>query len=184
MVQDLLRRLVAPLDQDHRILSLCAGDGRDIIPVVAAIPPARRPALVLVELDDALAEAGRQRATAAGVAATVITGDAGDSATWRCHTPVDLLMLCGVFGNIPAADVQRTIGAARSVVVPQGAVLWTRGARGDDDPRPQAREWFREAGFDELAYEAEAVGYGVGVNRAAAGANEAALPARLFSFSR
>jgi hypothetical protein len=49
VVRRLLGPVVAELGPDQRVLSLCAGDGRDVVPVIAARPPERRPELVLVE---------------------------------------------------------------------------------------------------------------------------------------
>jgi hypothetical protein len=184
VVQQLVEPLVSELGPEHRVLSLCAGDGRDVIPVVASRPPALRPRLVLVELDAALAIAARQRAETAGVDATVITGDAGRSVTWREHVPADLLMLCGIFGNIRDADIERTVVAARSMLSPHGSVVWTRGAFGDVDLRPRIRSWFDDAGFEEVAFESEAHGYGVGVNRRGADATSTPLPDHLFTFTR
>jgi hypothetical protein len=81
-----------------RILSLCAGDGRDVLAELA-----RRPSLhattTLVELDERLVAAARTAALAlAGI--QVRQGDAGDVTTFEDVLPVDLLLLCGIFGNI------------------------------------------------------------------------------------
>jgi hypothetical protein len=184
VVQGLLVGLVAQLGPDQRVLSLCAGDGRDVIPVLAARPPGRRPQLVMVELDRGLAEAARHRAAAAEVAATVVVGDAGLSATWEAHVPADLLMLCGIFGNVSDDDIRRTVASVPSMLTGGGTVIWTRGAFRDRDLRPQVRRWFSEAGFHEIAFESEPHGYGVGVSGTAPYATGEPLPDRLFSFNR
>ena len=184
VVRQLLRDLVADLGPAQRVLSLCAGDGRDILPVLAARPPEQRPELVLVELDPELAAAAQQAAASAGVRTTVVVGDAGLSATWQEHLPADLLMLCGIFGNVPDEHIARTIASASSMLTPGGAVIWTRGAFGDRDIRPQIRQWFSDSGFEELGFEAEPHGYGVGVNRAGSTVSAGTLPAQLFTFGR
>jgi hypothetical protein len=168
----------------RRVLSLYAGDGRDVIPVLETLPPSGRPQLTLVELDAELAEEARWRAIEADVAAEVVSGDAGLHATWRHVPPVDLLMLCGVFGNVSEADVRRTIRAVPALLTEAGTVLWTRGHVRGTDVRPQIRAWFRAAGMEELAFDAEPIGYGVGVNRKTAGAPVGEVPDRLFSFVR
>jgi hypothetical protein len=183
-VQRLLTGLVGRLGTEHRVLSLCAGDGRDIIPVVADRPIGQRPGLLLVELDRELASAGGQRAAEAGVEATVITGDAGDTSLWRQHLPVDLLMLCGIFGNISRADIRTTIASAPAALAPGGAVIWTRGARREGDLRQQVRQWFDDVGFAEVGYESEPGGFGVGVNRWPRDEIRQAIPDRLFVFIR
>jgi hypothetical protein len=184
VVQHLLTDLVDDLTAGQRILGLCAGDGRDIIPVLAKRPAEQRPQLVLVELDPPLTSAARGRAADAGVGATVIVGDAGLRSTWFDHLPVDLLMLCGIFGNVTDDDVQTTISSAPAMLTPDGAVIWTRGAFRDRDLRPQVRQWFKEAGFQETAYEAEPAGYGIGVNRMTERVVRLPIPSQLFTFNR
>jgi hypothetical protein len=166
------------------VLSLCAGEGRDILPVLAETPDTNRPALVLVELDAELASSASERARAAEVTAQVIVGDAGRSTTWREHLPADLLMLCGIFGNISDADIRTTVTASPSMLTPGGAVIWTRGAFGEVDLRPQIRQWFVEAGFEELGFEAEPHGYGVGVARIREPVPASPVPEQLFTFTR
>jgi len=168
----------------RRVLSLCAGDGRDLVPVLARCAADERPETVLVELDPSLAEAAERRAAESGVAVRVVVGDAGAPQTWRDVPPVDLLILCGIFGNISDDDIRSTIRVAPTLLSPDGAVVWTRGAHGDRDLRPLIRRWFAEAGFEELAFVHEEAGYGVGVNRVTAAAQPLAVPERLFSFVR
>ena len=184
VVRRLLSGLVRQLGPAQRVLSLCAGDGRDIIPVVAERTEEQRPELVLVELDPGLAAGAQKRAAEAAISATVVVGDAGLSTTWRKHLPADLLMLCGIFGNVPDADIRRTILAAPAMLTPSGTAIWTRGAFRERDLRPQVREWFFDAGFDEVAFEAEPGGYGVGVNQATGAVEIEPLPPRLFAFNR
>lgn len=181
------RELRALLDGSRpvrRVLSLCAGDGRDVLPVVADQPADRRPELTLVELDPELAAAARRSATELGVAATVVIGDAGSSSLWRGVLPVDLLLLCGIFGNIADTDIRATVEATRAIVAADGHVVWTRGARGEVDLRPQVRQWFADAGLVEVGFEGEPHGFGVGVHRLPGEARTAEVPAQLFTFVR
>ena len=181
VVQRRLREQLGGPQPVASILSLCAGDGRDIMPLLAD-RPASPPLLTLVELDDELAAAARLRASQAGVAADVITGDAGVTATFADKLPVDLLMLCGIFGNITDDDIRATIAAVPAMLNDGGAVIWTRGAFKDRDLRGQVRQWFLDAGFDEVAFDADGSGFGVGVNRVTARAAAEPIPARLFTF--
>jgi hypothetical protein len=170
-----------------RILSLCAGDGRDLLPELAA-----RPGLVvsavLVELDGHLAErAGASGAAVPGV--EVRRGDAGDPRQFSDVLPVDLLLLCGIFGNVSDADIRATVRAVPSLLAPGGTVIWTRGRReGDDDLRPVIRRWFAEAGLTEVAFDGAPETFGVGVARRdrspADGPDGPRLPAHLFTFLR
>jgi hypothetical protein len=184
VVQARLGEILSGAEAPRRVLSLCAGDGRDILPVLAQQRGRRQPEVVLVELDPVLAADAQRRAVEAGVAATVVVGDAGLAKTWQSATPVDLLMLCGIFGNVTEADIRTTIDAARAMLRSRGTVIWTRGYFDDQDLRAQIREWFTTAGFEEVSFDSEPTGYGVGVNRFTSETPDASLPDRLFSFIR
>jgi len=172
-----------------RLLSLCSGDGRDTIPVIAGAES--QVAATLVELDEGLARTAATAAASAGIAADVRAGDAGAAATWSDVLPVDVLMLCGVFGNISDADVDRTVGAVRSMLTPGGAVIWTRGrwvpedpTSHTDDPAERVRRVFLAAGFDEVVFVKPAdASYRVGVARLSEPSGDPP-PQRLFSFVR
>jgi hypothetical protein len=184
VVQARLDEIFSGADAPRRVLSLCSGDGRDILPVLARQSGRRQPEVVLVELDPVLAADAERRAAEVDAAVTVVVGDAGSAKTWQNATPVDLLMLCGIFGNISEADIRTTIDAARAMLTPRGTVIWTRGYFDDQDLRPQIRQWFDEAGFEEVSFDSEPTGYGVGVNRWASAEPAAVVPDRLFSFIR
>lgn len=168
-----------------RVLSLCAGDGRDLLPELAARPELD-PEVLLVELDPTLAHGGEQRAIDLGVGRVrVAVADAGASASWADVVPVDLLLLCGIFGNVAEADIRTTLESATSMVAAGGFLVWTRGRFTDVDLRPAVRRWSVEAGFAEVAYDGDPAPYGVGLYRApSGGAPPAELPDRLFTFVR
>ncbi len=119
----------------------------------------------------------------------VRTADAGAVATFEDRLPVDVLMLCGVFGNVADVDVVRTVAAARVMVATGGAVIWTRGhcVPGDptahtDDPAEWVRGRFEAVGFDEVAFvKPDDASYRVGVERQRKVVDQE-LPERLFSF--
>jgi hypothetical protein len=87
---------------------------------------------------------------------------AGNSDAYEGAVPVNLLLCCGVFGNITEAAIQNTISSWPMLCAPEATVIWTRGAF-DHDLRPQIREWVKQAGFDELSFDGENEQYGVGV---------------------
>jgi hypothetical protein len=196
-LSDVRRVLGADLDaraaageRSLRLLSLCSGDGRDTIPVLAP----RRDLEVdacLVELDPGLAEAARVAAARAGVAVDVRTADAGSFETVRDRLGGDVLMLCGVFGNISDADVEHCVRAAPALVRPGGTVVWTRGSPVPDDPADRSgdpAEWvrglFTAAGFEEVEFVAPAdASYRVGVCRHR-GPDHGRAPRWSFSFLR
>ncbi|NUR24595.1 MAG: SAM-dependent methyltransferase [Catenulispora sp.] len=134
-----------------KILYLCAGEGRDVVPVVAA--HARRDDVTarLVEFDPEIADVARRAAAEAGLAGAfdVITGDAGDPANLADFGPADLLLLCGIFGNISDADIANTVAHAAGLTARGGTVIWTRHRR-EPSLVPAIHGWFEDAGFAEL----------------------------------
>ena len=77
--------------------------------------------------------------------------DASQPAGFADALPADVLLLCGIFGNVSMADIQRTIAAAPALCAPGATVIWTRHRR-EPDLTPQIRAWFTAAGFEELAF--------------------------------
>jgi hypothetical protein len=161
------------------LLSLCAGQGRDVLPVVAAHPRGRDVRGRLVELDGGLAAAAR---AAAPPSIEVLTADAGTTAACAGVAPADVLLLCGIFGNVPDEDVARTIAAVPALLATGGTVVWTRHRR-PPDLTTRVRGWFAEAGVEETAFVA-APGPGWGVGAGVLRAPTAPLPValRLFTF--
>lgn len=185
-------RLATLLDEAAgpvRLLSLCSGDGRDTVPVLAASD--REVAACLVELDPGLAEAARTAAAEAGVRLEVRTGDAAATTTYADRLPVDVLLLVGVLGNVSDDDAERLVAAAGSMVVPGGAVVWSRSNRfrtepthGYDDPAVWVRDRFEAHGFETrevVVPEVDAWRLGVSVLRRP---STQPLPDRLFTFAR
>lgn len=167
-----------------RMLSLCGGEARDVVPVLSAHPKGHRARAVIVELDDVLAHRASDAARRAGLDGVgVRCADAGDPQSFADALPVDVLLLCGIFGNVERDDVRHVLERIPSMVVDGGCVIWTRGGHdGDDDPRTELRRWFVEAGLPEVAFDGPPNLYGVGVNRVADGAKVPLGPERLFEF--
>ena len=136
-----------------RIVSLCAGQGRDVIDVVASHPRGAEVSALLVELHPALVAFARERAASHGLAdrIRVVEGDASQCRLYAGEVPADIVLVCGVFGNISPADITRTIQAMRGFCAPGGHVVWTRHRR-PPDWTPTVRADFAAAGFTELDY--------------------------------
>ena len=83
----------------------------------------------------------------------IVEGDASQCHWYADDVPADIVLVCGVFGNISAADITRTIQAMRGFCAPGGHVVWTRHRR-PPDLTPAIRADFAAAGFTELAFEA------------------------------
>jgi SAM-dependent methyltransferase len=182
--QYLMTALTDSLDAPCRLLSLCAGDGRDVLPVLAAHPAGQSVRAVLVEIDPELSRRARSAADALGLPGVEVrTADAGDPVAYRDAGPADVLLACGVFGNISTGDVRRTVAALPSFLKPGGVVIWTRGRGAEPlDPSSAVRSWFTAEGFEEIAFAAPAdASFRVGMARLST-AEPTATPSRLFTF--
>lgn len=176
--------------REPRLLSLCAGDGRDVLPVLAS--DHGNVHATLVELDEQLSEAARQEATRCGLERVEVrTADAGTTDSLHGAVPADVLLACGVFGNVTDDDVVTTVQALPSLLARNGVVIWTRGNRAhpDDptsvagDPAEHVREVFLDHGFEDVAFEQpEDASYRVGVHRLVGAPQPFAPGRRLFQF--
>jgi len=197
VVQGFLRQILAELAPSDdpirlaprdpiRLLSMCAGDGADVLEVLASLPPGRRVQALLVELDPELADRARAQVSRLELADVLVrTADAGHSASYAELAPAHVVLACGVFGNISAAHVRRTIDALPGLLVPGGQVIWTRGRGADElDASEAVRELFAERGFTELGFSApEDAKFRVGWHRLDR-PSATGLPVRLFRFTR
>jgi len=150
-----------------QLLSLCAGQGHDVLGVLPDHPRRADVRALLVELDPVNAALARDRAKVAGLTRIEVReADAALTANYADAVPADVLLLCGIFGNVSSDDIRATATAAAVMCRPGGTVLWTRHRR-PPDLTPRLRSWFGEAGFDEVAFESAptATLTGVGVFR-------------------
>ncbi|MGZ8753282.1 MAG: SAM-dependent methyltransferase, partial [Acidimicrobiia bacterium] len=136
-----------------RVVSVCAGQGRDLLGALQGHPRAADVDARLVERDPRNTEIARNSITAAGLARVdVVTGDASWTSAYAGAVPADLVLLCGVFGNITDSDIEHTIRALPGLCAAGAAVVWTR-HRLAPDLTPTICRWFTESGFEELDFE-------------------------------
>jgi hypothetical protein len=138
-----------------------------VIDVVAGHPRRADVRARLVELDPALVAFARERAAAVGVmdVIDVVEADASLAGSYAGALPADLVLICGVFGNISDEDIRALVRIMPSFCAPGGSVIWTRHRR-PPDLTPTVREWFAQAGFAEQSFVAPgAFILGVGSHR-------------------
>jgi hypothetical protein len=162
------RQLGGALDQmpagPIRAISVCAGQGHDLIGVLAEHPRRADVSARLVELDPKNVALARSAAHAIGLERVeAVAADASLTDAYMGAVPADVVIVCGVFGNIAAADVANTIEQLGQLCAPQATVIWTRHRRAPDLV-PQIRDSFERAGFAEIAFE-DAPPFGIGSNR-------------------
>jgi hypothetical protein len=129
------------------MISMCAGQGRDVLGVLAHRQRAGDVSARLVESDARNAHLARQAASPfAGV--EVLEADAGCSDAYARAVPADIVLACGVFGNISDDDIRRMVSALPYLCAPGAVVIWTR-HRQEPDLTRMVRRWFEETAFTE-----------------------------------
>jgi len=110
-----------------RILSMCVGDGRDVIGVLQSHWRRKEVEAYLVELNGQSVSEGIKHAKASGLGNVVkfIHADATDYSTYKNLAPCDIVLVCGVWGHVPANDRAKLIHALASFCKPGGNVIWS-----------------------------------------------------------
>jgi hypothetical protein len=167
------------------VLSSCSGDGRDLLPILAERSDAGRVSATLLEFDSRNVATACAFADARGLTSVRVEQvDAGDSSAYVDAAPADLVMLCGIFGNIIDEDVHRMVSTAPELCRPGARVIWTR-HHNAPDLTPRIRQWFAAAGFAERAFDAPAdFPYSVGVHDLVGPPKPLRTGRRLFTFVR
>jgi hypothetical protein len=184
IVQQRMREAVAELPPGPvRVISMCAGEGRDVLGVFDGHPRANDVEGRLVELDTRLATTAAVRARALGLARLeVANADASTTTAYAGAVPADLVLVCGVFGNIPDADIANTVRLLPMFCAPGATVIWTRHRRAPD-ATPDVRAQFVTAGFSEIAFDAPAdFLFGIGTFRYDGAPQPFVAGERLFTF--
>jgi hypothetical protein len=167
-----------------RVLSLCAGRGDDLIGALTGYPYAGMVRARLIEREPRNIRVIASAARDAGLELDIVHGDAGDPSLYAGASPADLVLLCGVLGNISDADVRATVRALTQLCQRGGTVIWTR-TRRPPDLTPHVRRWFTEAGFAEVAFIAPADElFSVGASRFEGAPRQHGSAQRLFNFVR
>jgi hypothetical protein len=185
VVQGHLRRLLGRSPAGPiRVLSVCAGQGRDVLGVLADHPRRREVTARLVELDARNVEQARRAAAGLGLESiAIVEGDASTTAAYEGAVPADIVLVCGVFGNVTDDDIRATIDELPGLCARGASVIWTRYPR-DPELLPQIDRWFCQAGFEQDALEVGEAGggFGVGVHRLTGEPRPYRPDVRLFTF--
>ncbi|MDT7537400.1 MAG: hypothetical protein QOI82_985 [Actinomycetota bacterium] len=168
-----------------RIVSICAGQAHDVVGALRDHPRRDDVTGLLVELDPDNVSAANHALRDAGITGVrAVVGDAGNTASYEGVVPADLVLACGVFGNISDDDVRRTVATLPSLCATGATVIWTRHRR-DPDLTFAIRGWFEQAGFEESAFSSPGSDrYAVGVHRLTASLVPFRSGVRLFEFVR
>jgi hypothetical protein len=166
-----------------RAISVCAGQGHDLIGALAGHPRQADLTARLVELDEHNVLLARRAAREAGLdGVEAVAADASVTDAYAGAVPADLILVCGVFGNISAEDIAGTVGHLPRLCAPAATVIWTR-HRQPPDLTPFIRDTFARAAFEEVAFHGDGSSpFGVGANRLVASPQPFQGGIRLFEF--
>lgn len=165
-----------------RAISLCAGQGRDLLEVLACHPKRGDVRARLVELDEQNTAVAAEFARANMLdQVEIVTGDASLTDQYRSMAPADHVLICGLFGNISDGDIKRTIDACPQLCATGGHVIWTRHRR-TPDRVPSICERFEALGFDQRWLSGDDTELGVGVHRFAGAPRPLETGRSLFRF--
>jgi hypothetical protein len=179
VVQDWIRYSVEALPPGPvRTVSICAGDGRDLVGALAEHPRRTDVHGLLVEIDPTLAERGR---AALWPGLDYLVADAALTDNYLGAVPANLVLACGIFGNISDDDIAATVRAMPTFLAPGGYVIWTR-HRGEPDMFVTIDDWFMAAGFARVFASTPDHPYGVGVHRLVTEPRTLTKGAHLFTF--
>ena len=152
IVQDSISNSLPDTIEDRfQIIDICSGDGRDLLDILAHYPAKDQVDSYLVELDERLAEESRRTAKEMSLRnVTIMNGDASLLSTYENVPRADLILLCGVFGNISSDDIQNTIEALSQISKQGTKVIWTRHLR-QPEVVPVIQNLFVANGFSEVS---------------------------------
>ena len=176
-------RLLAQKRFPMQVISVCAGQGRDLLDVLESLPTTSGIKALLVENNPWNVSVAQDRIRQLGLLDTEVRlADAGNSSSYADTTPADLALLCGVFGNISDGDILRTIQYLPHLCAKDATVIWTRSRRAPD-VTPHLRRTFELNGFLELAFIAPSGDeFSVGVNRFTGKPQQLTTDEQLFTF--
>jgi hypothetical protein len=146
------------LSGEIRVISVCAGDGRDLIGALKGHPRERDVKARLVEFDLRLVECGRGMAASAGLSARLefLNGDATSSSSYEGIAPANLVLLCGMLGHVDEASTLRLVEYLPALCRSGGFLIWTRNLNYRDGNRhvDLFRSLLGKSGFEEMRFEA------------------------------
>ena len=122
--------LNASPDGAIRIVSVCAGDGRDLLGTLKNHPRAKDVSARLVEINSNLVERGRASIESLGLAKQIeiINGDATLATNYVGAVPADIAIACGVLGHVAEKiELNRLINNLSFLSKTGAFFIWTRG---------------------------------------------------------
>jgi hypothetical protein len=169
-------------DGPIRVVSMCAGEARDLVGALDGHPRGGDVTGRMVEMDPGLSATAATAAAAAGLTGLeAVVADAGLTDSYLGAMPAGLVLACGIFGNLTDSDIERTIAHLPGVCAPDASVVWTRHRR-PPDLVPVICDWFARRGFVLEWLSEPGEPFGVGVHRFVGVPVELPRGERMFAF--
>lgn len=171
------------LDTKYQIVDICAGDGRDLLAVLQQYPHIAYVHSYLIEIDERLVEKARAEVKEYALKnIEVAQGDASLISAYKNVTPANLILLCGVFGNINNDAIENTIANLSQLSVNGTRIIWTRNLR-SPNMTPKIRELFLKNDFREISFDVtQDASYGVGIHEYIGQTKNLSETMKLFEF--
>jgi hypothetical protein len=135
------------------VVSICGGQGRELIGALEDHPRKGDVRGRLVELDAENTAFATGWATDAGLTdLEIFTGDASVASSYTGLPPIDLVVISGVFGHIDEEDRLALIDFVRQLCHTGSNVVWTS-HRTRNGPAEWLRRAFLDRRFQELEYD-------------------------------
>jgi hypothetical protein len=152
-----------------RVVSVCAGDGRDLLGTLKNHPRAKDVSARLVEINSNLVERGRATIESLGLAKQIefINGDATLATNYVGAVPADIAIACGVLGHVAEKiELNRLINNLSFLSKKGAFFIWTRGHSDGIFYSDNVRKILSASGFEEVNFKLTATGnMAVGIHR-------------------
>ena len=167
-----------------RLVSICAGDGRDVLEVVATHPRRSDIEAWLLDSDAPSVARGLTAVASLGLARPVHfrRADAAAAQSYIDIVPADILLASGFIGRLTFGELEHFAACLPAFCNAGTELIWSRHVRGNQGVDiSRVRELFRMHQFDERAFAiASTNGYAVGWQRFAGTAISLDPKMRLF----
>ncbi|MFD0689357.1 SAM-dependent methyltransferase [Actinomadura fibrosa] len=131
-----------------RLVSICAGQGAELLPALASHPRGGFVEVHMLESDARNGRVAEENTSSLGLGnVRVHITDAGEISSYVGMLPADFVLLSGLFSNLRSTDVHRAVRCLPCLCRPGAEVVWTC-RRGEPDLVPSINGWFDEEGFD------------------------------------
>jgi hypothetical protein len=129
LVQAQIRRCIdaCPAGEIH-IVSVCSGDGRDLLGAISEHPRRDDIRALMVELHPGLVDSGKAAFDAAGLSRriTFINDDAASAAPYLGTPRADIVLMCGMLGLVHPSNFPGAVRTMQALCKEGGHVVWTR----------------------------------------------------------